>query len=255
MDIRDKGRKRTPRGLGKMRAHRETEALGLRRRLLIGKLVGTSAHLSYRRPPAPYYKRYSYGFRSFRAIISEKTLFYSKFARNVVGSIIREGGQLLVVNTDPLSDHVIREMAEKTKQGYVNYKWIGGFLTNRKHMNREKRLQYLSAQHPGPHSPEVPEKYLQGLITCRGGTPDCSIVMDAHRDFIAIREANQLQIPIVSLVDSTVPGGIHKLITYPIPVRGIFPTPTFAALSRNSVTKVLCHGTKALKPRDTKVKR
>ncbi|BFI20948.1 hypothetical protein MPTK1_7g17780 [Marchantia polymorpha subsp. ruderalis] len=46
--------------------------------------------------------------------------------------------------------------------------------------------------------------------------PDCLVIINANQNSMAILEANQLQIPIVALVDSNIPNRLHKVITYPV---------------------------------------
>jgi len=43
---------------------------------------------------------------------------------------LEENKKILFVGTSPASQNKIREIAENFNQPYVNYKWIGGFLTN-----------------------------------------------------------------------------------------------------------------------------
>lgn len=84
-------------------------------KVIFQRLPSTSAHLGYRRPPTPYYKRYSYGFRHGRAIIDlEKTLLFLKIACNVIGSIICKEGHSLLVNTDPLYNNIMKRIAKRT---------------------------------------------------------------------------------------------------------------------------------------------
>jgi UTP--glucose-1-phosphate uridylyltransferase len=54
---------------------------------------------------------------------------------------------------------------------------------------------------------------------------------------MAIFEADQLQIPIVSLVDSNIPNILQKLITYPIPVNDDYIQ--FVYLFCNLITKTI----------------
>jgi len=44
------------------------------------------------------------------------------------------------------------------------------------------------------------KKYFEGIMT--HNIPDCLVIMNANKIIMAILEANQLQIPIISLVDS-----------------------------------------------------
>lgn len=170
----------------------------------------------------------------------EKTLLFLKIACNVIGSIIRKEGHLLLVNTDPLCDDTMKRMARRTNQSYINSKWIGGFLTNWEHMKHEERFKYSSTWHSSPRFLKM-QRYFEGLITRQ--IPDGLVILNARRDFIAIFEANRLRIPIVSLVDSTPPEGLHRLVTHPIPVNN--DSVWFTNLFCQLVTKTVIHSKKA----------
>ncbi|KAK9081393.1 hypothetical protein Sjap_026680 [Stephania japonica] len=60
--------------------------------------------------------------------------------------------------------------------------------------------------------------------------------MDADRKSSVILEADRSQIPIVSSVDSNIPLGSYKRITYPIPANDPIQ---FVYLFRNSITKTV----------------
>jgi ribosomal protein S2 len=67
--------------------------------------------------------------------------------------------------------------------------------------------------------------------------PDCLVILNANKNSMAILEANQLQIPIVSLVDSNISNRLQKLITYPIPVND--DSIQFVYLFCNLITKTV----------------
>lgn len=183
----------------------------------------------------------------------ERTLSLTRIARNAIGSIIREKGHLLLVNTNPFFNHIIERTARKTNQSYVNSKWIGGFLTNWKHTKHQKRFKDFSAQQGrrqlrpkgGVGSPRFlkMQKDFQGLVTRQ--IPDRLIVLNARKDSVAIIEADRLEIPIVSLVDSTLPKELQELITYPIPVNN--DSIQFADLFCKLVTKTVIYPKKVRK--------
>lgn len=61
------------------------------------------------------------------------------------------------------------------------------------------------------------QKCFEGLRNTQISLPDCVIFFNANQNSIAIHEANLLQIPIISIVDSNISNKNHSLITYPIP--------------------------------------
>nr|AMF83688.1 ribosomal protein S2 [Aneura pinguis] len=229
--------------------------------LVIQKLLSTNAYLGHRIPTSDF-QGYLYGFRNEMAIIdSEKTLICLRRACNLIGSIIGAKGHSLLVNTNPEYNRIIQRMAKRTNQSYINHKWIGGFLTNWKHMRRvQKHFQDLSAHPDEDASTSSPfdyfprfrkmQKCFEGIVT--HNIPDCSVIMNANQNSMAILEANQLQIPIVASVDSNIPNRLHKSITYPVPVND--DSIKFVYSFRNLVTKTVILSKRSQGPK-VKVKR
>ena len=61
--------------------------------------------------------------------------------------IIAGGGKLLVVSTKKQASEQVSELAKETGQYYVNYRWLGGMLTNWNTIqNSIKRLKKLEDQ-------------------------------------------------------------------------------------------------------------
>jgi UTP--glucose-1-phosphate uridylyltransferase len=180
------------------------------------------------------------------AIINlEKTLICLRKACNLIEFIIRAKGHFLLVNTNLEYNKIIQQMAKKTNQSYINHKWIGGFLTNWKHMkNVQKHFQDFSAhsnlKDASTSSPfnsfprfRKMQKCFEGIVT--HNIPNCLVIINANKNSMAILEADQLQIPIVSLVDSNIPKKLHKLITCPIPLND--DSIQFVYLFCNLITK------------------
>ena len=66
--------------------------------------------------------------------------------------------------------------------------------------------------------------------------PDCVVILNADRKSSVILEADRSQIPIPSLVDSTIPWESYKRITYPIPANDPIQ---FVYLFRHSIMKTV----------------
>lgn len=64
--------------------------------------------------------------------------------------------------------------------------------------------------------------------------PDCVVVFDTERKSSVIVEASKLQIPVVAIVDPTVPLEFFEKITYPVPARD---SVKFVYLFCNVITK------------------
>ena len=52
------------------------------------------------------------------------------------------------------------------------------------------------------------QEYFEGIMT--HNIPYCLVIMNANKNYMAILEANQLQIPIISLVDSNISNILQK---------------------------------------------
>lgn len=192
--------------------------------VVIQKLLSTNAHLG-RRTAEHHFKIYTYGIRNDTAIIdSDKTLICMRNACDFIGNLVRQKARFIFVNTNPLYDEIIDQMTKKI--GCRNDRsWrLGGFLTNslspRKFRSRNKKLN-LAPIHP----------------------PDCVVILDAVMKSSVILEAEKLQIPIVGLVDSSIPLETYKRITYPVPAND---SVQFVYLFCNLITKTFLYEQKKL---------
>ncbi|HUC10688.1 MAG TPA: 30S ribosomal protein S2 [Stellaceae bacterium] len=137
------------------------------------------------------------------------------------------GGRVLLVGTKRQAQEPIAEAAKRCGQYYVNYRWLGGMLTNFKTISQSiRRLRELderiNAEQTGLTKRELLEltrdrdklERALGGIKEMGGLPDILFVIDTNKEAIAVAEANTLRIPVVAILDSnSSPDGI----AYPIP--------------------------------------
>jgi small subunit ribosomal protein S2 len=138
------------------------------------------------------------------------------------------GKQLLFVGGKHEAIAIVRSHAERIGQPYVAGRWIGGTLTNFK--NIRKRIDLLEKLMAERESGEL-EKYtkkerllidrqIDELLARFGGLvkmielPAALFVIDTRHEDTAVKEANQLGIPIIGLSSSD---GNFSLIKYPIP--------------------------------------
>ncbi len=148
-------------------------------------------------------------------------------AMQFVEKTVASGGRVLFVGTKRQAASVIADSAQKSGQYYVNHRWLGGMLTNWKTVSQSiRRLRELEEK--TAHSMEglTKKEQLQltrekekldltlGGIKDMGGLPDVIVVIDTNKESIAIKEANNLGIPVVGILDSNSdPAGVD----YPIP--------------------------------------
>ncbi|KAM0072062.1 putative UTP--glucose-1-phosphate uridylyltransferase [Helianthus debilis subsp. tardiflorus] len=191
---------------------------------VIQKLLRTNAHLG-RRVAENHFKIYTYGSRNGLTIIdSDKTLVCLRSACNFIGHLASQNARFLFVNTNPVVQEIIEQMIINT--GCKNdTSWrLGGFLTNR-------------------FSPKRFRSRNQKFNLTSVNRPDCVVIFDTERKSSVILEATRLQIPIVGLVDPSMPLETFKKITYPVPAND---SVQFVYLFCNLITKTIQYEQKKL---------
>ena len=148
-------------------------------------------------------------------------------AHEFVQQLVANGGTVLFVGTKSQAQNVILEQAERAKMPYVNYRWLGGMLTNWGTISGsiKKMKKYeadLVAENRGFTKKELLkmsvkkdklERALGGIAEMKK-VPDLVFIIDTNYESLAIAEASKLGIPICAILDSNSnPDGID----YPIP--------------------------------------
>jgi len=146
----------------------------------------------------------------------EKTLPLFNDAMNYLGSLAARRGKILLVGTKRnASEHVKRE-AQRCNMPYVNFRWLGGMLTNFKTIKQSiKRLKELEAMETEGGFERFSKKEALSLrrereklerslggIKDMDGLPDALFVIDIGHEKIAVSEARKLGIPVVGVVDT-----------------------------------------------------
>jgi small subunit ribosomal protein S2 len=144
-----------------------------------------------------------------------------------VRDVVAGGGRVLLVGTKRQAQEPVAEAAKRCGQYYVNYRWLGGMLTNFKTISASiRRLRELEERITQEQIGLTKRELLEltrdrdkleralGGIKEMGGLPDILFVIDTNKEAIAVAEANKLRIPVVAILDSnSSPDGI----AYPIP--------------------------------------
>ncbi len=176
----------------------------------------------------PKMKPFIFGARNRVHIINlEKTVPMFNDALAELHKIGDKKGKVLFVGTKRAASEAVKEAAIASNQYYVNNRWLGGMLTNYKTVRQSiKRLKDLEAQSQDgtfdkltkkealmrTREMEKLEKSLGG-IKDMGGLPDALFVIDADHEHIAIKEANNLGIPVFAVVDTNSnPDGVDYII-------------------------------------------
>ncbi len=146
----------------------------------------------------------------------EKSLPMYQEALKFVRQLSSNKGQILFVGTKRQAREIVKEEAQRASAPYVDYRRLGGMLTNFKTVKGSiKRLKEMDAmvadgsmerlskkeQLMNQREREKLERSLGG-IKDMGGIPDALFVIDVGFHKIAVTEARTLGIPIVGVVDS-----------------------------------------------------
>ena len=197
--------------------------------LTIQQLLEAGVHLGHKTLRwNPKMKKYIFGKRdSIHIIDLTQTLELTKVALQKIHETIINNGKILFVSTKKQASEAIAEVAKETDQYFVNYRWLGGMLTNwgtiSNSIKKLKQLeQNLVTENRGFTKKEllkmsVKKDKLQrslGGISEMKKIPDLVFIIDTNYESLAIQESVKLGIPIVAILDSNSnPDGID----FPIP--------------------------------------
>ncbi len=146
----------------------------------------------------------------------EETVKQLEAAAGFLAGLAKAGKKILFVGCKRQAQDAVREAAEATGQFFVNHRWLGGTLTNLETIRKSiKRMKYLETIEAQPEYKMMSKKELAALgrertklqrnlagIREMGGQPDAMVIVDSHRESIAVAEGTRLGIPIVAMTDS-----------------------------------------------------
>jgi small subunit ribosomal protein S2 len=185
---------------------------------LVKELVESGVHFGHQTHRwNPKMRRYIFGEKNGIYLLDlEKTATGLTQAQGFLRTVASQGGSVLFIGTKKQAQPIIAEEAKRCKQFYVNFRWLGGLLTNfqtiRKSVDRLKTIRYwredgtfdrLTKKEVARLEKELArfERVLEGVIAM-GRLPKALVVVDTKREETAVREANRLGIPVVALVDT-----------------------------------------------------
>lgn len=146
----------------------------------------------------------------------QQTVKLVEIAYDFIREISSNGGNVLFVGTKKQAQEAIKNEAERCGMFYINYRWLGGILTNfdtiRKRVKRFHELEEMENNKIFEVLPkkevislkrekEKLEKILTGIKDMEG-LPAAIFVVDPKKERIAVSEAIKLSIPIVAIVDT-----------------------------------------------------
>jgi len=165
----------------------------------------------------PKMRRFIFGERNGIYIIDlQQTLERIDTAYRFVRKTVEDGGTVLFVGTKKQTQEPIQKQAERANSPYVNFRWLGGMLTNFQTVHaRVAKLRELEKMVETGETDQMIKK--EGLKVKRelaklernlGGirtlekAPDAVFVIDTKKEHIAVTEANRLGIPVIAVVDT-----------------------------------------------------
>jgi small subunit ribosomal protein S2 len=146
----------------------------------------------------------------------QKTVNALEMAKKKVREVVTAGRSILFVGTKKQAKEVILEEAPKCNSFYVTERWLGGMLTNfdtiknsikkLKNIERMRETGELDKFHKKERAKIETQAARMDKILCgikdMNYLPGLVIVVDAHKEKIAVAEASKLGIPIIGIVDT-----------------------------------------------------
>ncbi|MEK7610521.1 MAG: 30S ribosomal protein S2 [Patescibacteria group bacterium] len=181
----------------------------------IRQLFEAGAHFGYSRSRRhPSVQSYIYGFKNRVAIVDLRQVVTAlEKAKNFLSSLAANNQTVLWVGTKNEARAFVQVAAEDLNQPYVIGRWLGGTLTNFSQL--QKRLGRLSdlktKKDKGELSIYTKKEQLLidreiadlerrfGTIASLKHLPATVVVIDSRAEDLAVREARQMKIPVVSL--------------------------------------------------------
>lgn len=142
--------------------------------------------------------------------------------------IVKKGGKILFVGGKNEAREATRREAESCAMPFVAGRWIGGTLTNSREIKRRvERLEKLTADRESGALDKFTKKervlidreianlneMFSGLLSMKD-KPAALFVVDSRHEDTAVREANQLGIPVIALSSSDCD---FSKVQFPIP--------------------------------------
>ncbi len=198
-------------------------------KITIEQLLEAGVHLGHKTLRwNPKMKKYIFGKRdSIHIIDLTQTLELTNSALEKVHNTISSGGKILFISTKKQASEAVAQLAKDTNQYFVNYRWLGGMLTNWGTIsNSIKKLNKinsdLSSENRGFTKKELLkmsgqrdklQRSLGGIMEMKK-IPDLVFIIDTNYESLAIKESIKLGIPIIAILDTNSnPDGID----FPIP--------------------------------------
>lgn len=137
-------------------------------------------------------------------------------SRHFLRQLAQTGRKIVFIGTKRQIKNVVMQEAAKCEMPYVNERWLGGTLTNFATIrSRLKRLEELEAMIESDELSNYKKKEQSSLmremrrikknldgIRHLDRVPGAVVVIDPKKEYIAVREANRLSVPIIAILDT-----------------------------------------------------
>jgi small subunit ribosomal protein S2 len=186
--------------------------------IAVKDLIDAGVHFGHRASRwNPKMKPYIYGKRNLIHIIDLKETVRGLLrATKYFNRIAASGGLILFVGTKRQAAETVIEQCKRGDMPFVTERWLGGTLTNfRTIRSRLERLEELESILDSEQALSYSKKMVSSLsrerrkiqrnlegIRNMTRLPEALLVIDPHREHIAVTEARKLGIKVVALLDT-----------------------------------------------------
>ena len=165
----------------------------------------------------PKMRNYIFGARNGIHIIDlQQTVGLFQIAYKYVRDVVSDGGNVLFIGTKKQAQGIIEEEALRCEMPFIKTRWLGGTLTNfgtirsrvdylleLKKLEEDGQMELLPKKEKKGLKREMEKlENLLGGITNMKKPPDAIFIVDTRKETIAVKEAQNLDIPIVAVVDT-----------------------------------------------------
>ena len=185
---------------------------------LVRELIDCGVHFGHRAGRwNPKMAPYIFGTRNSIHIIDiRETVKGLLRAKKFISAIVAQGHDVLIVGTKRQAGEIVEKQAKRVGMPHVRERWLGGTLTNFKTIrSRLARLEQIEELERSGKINDFSKKMkstidrerrkiTRNLEGIRNMTrlPGALVIVDVHREQIAVKEARKLGIPAVCLVDT-----------------------------------------------------
>lgn len=193
-------------------------------------MLKSGAHFGHKKSKwHPNMGPYIFGVKQDTHVIDlEQTVKKLEEAATAAKELAAAGKTILFVGTKQQASPIIEKYAKECGMPYVHTRWLGGYLTNYANVSGVPRqLSKLKQQRESGELEKYTKKErlefdreIEKLEPVVGGLeevkklPDALYVVDLKEEKTAVREAAQMNIPIIAVCDSNVD---PEKAAYPIP--------------------------------------